>query len=116
MKWDETGISVCEFIYLRFGSKFSELIFLEGSFYRAAVPQDIEDGSPSPSGWGLPVASLSPKYCDPLSTFFVNHSIVFGTFFFQGIHSDFSTCEQISPSAVIGQAIHMPLPDAQELA
>ncbi|KAK7031645.1 hypothetical protein R3P38DRAFT_2924945 [Favolaschia claudopus] len=58
MKWDETGIAVW-------------------SFYRSAIPRDIVAGTPNPANWGLPVASLAPETCDPL-TFFVNHSIVFG--------------------------------------
>ncbi|KAF7347811.1 Glycoside hydrolase family 16 protein [Mycena venus] len=57
MKWDETGIAVY-------------------SFYRSAIPKDITSGSPDPANWGVPVASLAPDACDPL-TFFVNHSIIF---------------------------------------
>ncbi|KAF5370199.1 hypothetical protein D9615_010056 [Tricholomella constricta] len=57
MKWDENGIAVW-------------------SFYRAAVPKDIIDGSPDPSQWGAPSAALEPKNCDPLK-YFVNHSIIF---------------------------------------
>ncbi|GLB36174.1 putative glycosyl hydrolases family 16 [Lyophyllum shimeji] len=57
MKWDENGIAVW-------------------SFYRAAIPKDILDGSPDPSQWGAPSAALEPKNCDPLQ-FFANHSIVF---------------------------------------
>ncbi|KAJ7169874.1 glycoside hydrolase family 16 protein [Mycena filopes] len=57
MKWDDTGIAVW-------------------SFYRSAIPGDIVAGSPDPSNWGVPVASLAPEACDPL-TYFVNHSIVF---------------------------------------
>ncbi|KAJ3814535.1 glycoside hydrolase family 16 protein [Lentinula aff. lateritia] len=57
MKWDENGIAVW-------------------SFYRAAIPQDIQAGSPNPSGWGNPVAALEPGGCDPISNF-VNHSIIF---------------------------------------
>ncbi|KAJ3774916.1 glycoside hydrolase family 16 protein [Lentinula raphanica] len=57
MKWDENGIAVW-------------------SFYRAAIPQDIQAGSPNPSGWGDPVAALEPGGCDPLTNF-VNHSIIF---------------------------------------
>ncbi|THH02876.1 hypothetical protein EW026_g16 [Hermanssonia centrifuga] len=57
MKWDDEGIAVW-------------------SFYRAAVPQDIIDGVPSPSSWGIPVAVLEPSGCDPITNF-VNHSIVF---------------------------------------
>ncbi|KAF9076327.1 concanavalin A-like lectin/glucanase domain-containing protein [Rhodocollybia butyracea] len=57
MKWDENGIAVW-------------------SFYRAAIPQDVQAGSPNPSGWGEPVAQLLPDACDPISNF-VNHSIIF---------------------------------------
>lgn len=58
MKWDENGVSV-------------------HSFYRAAIPSDINDGSPTPSGWGVPEAFLSPDSCDPIK-YFVNHSAIFG--------------------------------------
>ncbi|KAF8898715.1 glycoside hydrolase family 16 protein [Infundibulicybe gibba] len=57
MKWDENGIAVW-------------------SFYRAAIPQDIIDGSPTPDTWGIPSAALDPSGCNPLK-FFVNHSIIF---------------------------------------
>jgi len=57
MKWDENGIAVY-------------------SFYRAAIPQDINEGSPDPSNWGEPVAALEPGACNPIE-FFVNHSIIF---------------------------------------
>ncbi|KDQ63731.1 glycoside hydrolase family 16 protein [Jaapia argillacea MUCL 33604] len=57
MKWDDQGISVW-------------------SFYRAAVPTDIVSGSPDPSTWGKPVATLEPAGCNPITNF-VNHSIVF---------------------------------------
>ncbi|KAL1719504.1 glycoside hydrolase family 16 protein [Schizophyllum commune] len=57
MKWDENGIAVY-------------------SFYRAAIPDDINAGSPNPSGWGKPVAFLSPDSCDPIK-YFTNHSIIF---------------------------------------
>ncbi|KIY71643.1 glycoside hydrolase family 16 protein [Cylindrobasidium torrendii FP15055 ss-10] len=57
MKWDENGVSV-------------------HSFYRAAIPSDINDGSPTPSGWGVPEAFLSPESCDPIK-YFVNHSVIF---------------------------------------
>lgn len=65
MKWDETGIAVW-------------------SFYRAAVPTDIVQGSPDPSNWLTPDAALNPSGCDPL-TFFVNHSIIFGLCFSLGV-------------------------------
>lgn len=48
-----------------------------GNFYRAAVPQDIVQGEPNPSGWGVPSAALSPAGCNPL-TYFANHSMIFG--------------------------------------
>jgi hypothetical protein len=57
MKWDENGIFVW-------------------SFYRAAVPQDIVQGTPNPSTWGVPSAWLDPTECDPLK-YFVNHSMIF---------------------------------------
>ncbi|KAK2461896.1 hypothetical protein APHAL10511_006359 [Amanita phalloides] len=57
MKWDENGIAVW-------------------SFYRAAVPRDIVQGTPDPANWGLPVAELSPQGCDPLK-YFANHSVIF---------------------------------------
>ncbi|KAK0198438.1 glycoside hydrolase family 16 protein [Armillaria mellea] len=57
MKWDENGIAVY-------------------SFYRAAIPVDIDNGSPNPSNWGVPVASLESADCDPLE-YFANHSIIF---------------------------------------
>ena len=50
---------------------------LPDSFYRAAIPDDINAGSPNPSGWGKPVAFLSPDSCDPIK-YFTNHSIIFG--------------------------------------
>ncbi|PFH54498.1 glycoside hydrolase family 16 protein [Amanita thiersii Skay4041] len=57
MKWDEEGIAVW-------------------SFYRAAVPKDIVEGTPDPANWGLPSAELWAQGCDPLK-FFANHSIIF---------------------------------------
>ncbi|KAI0033145.1 glycoside hydrolase family 16 protein, partial [Vararia minispora EC-137] len=57
MKWDDDGIAVW-------------------SFYRVAVPQDIFDGTPDPSGWGEPVAALAPDNCN-ISSFFYNHNIIF---------------------------------------
>ncbi|KAI0322328.1 glycoside hydrolase family 16 protein [Amylostereum chailletii] len=57
MKWDQDGIAVW-------------------SFYRVAVPQDIKDGTPDPSGWGSPSAALSPQGCD-IGSYFYNHSIIF---------------------------------------
>ncbi|KAH9937666.1 concanavalin A-like lectin/glucanase domain-containing protein [Fomitopsis serialis] len=57
MKWDVSGIGVW-------------------SFYRAAVPQDVTNGQPTPSTWGEPVAFLEAGACDPLTNF-INHSIIF---------------------------------------
>ncbi|KAF8640464.1 hypothetical protein AX17_000128 [Amanita inopinata Kibby_2008] len=57
MKWDENGIAVW-------------------SFYRAAVPKDIVQGTPNPTNWGLPSAELWAEGCDPLN-YFANHSIIF---------------------------------------
>ncbi|KAF8810090.1 glycoside hydrolase family 16 protein [Phlegmacium glaucopus] len=57
MKWDENDISVW-------------------SFFRAAVPADITQGSPDPSEWGIPSATLSNSSCH-IGQFFSNHSIVF---------------------------------------
>ncbi|KAH0838326.1 ribosomal L15-domain-containing protein [Lanmaoa asiatica] len=57
MKWDTSGIAVW-------------------SFYRAAIPQDINQGLPDPSNWGEPVAALAPTNCN-ISQYFANHSIVF---------------------------------------
>ncbi|CAA7265327.1 unnamed protein product [Cyclocybe aegerita] len=57
MKWDENDISVW-------------------SFYRAAIPKDITTGSPDPSQWGTPSATLMNTQCD-ITSFFSNHSIIF---------------------------------------
>ncbi|TEB35019.1 hypothetical protein FA13DRAFT_1728812 [Coprinellus micaceus] len=58
MKWDENGIAVW-------------------SFFRAAVPEDIGQGTPNPGNWGLPSAILASSQCNPLSRYFNQHSIVF---------------------------------------
>ncbi|KAL4069598.1 glycoside hydrolase family 16 protein [Scleroderma yunnanense] len=57
MKWDDNGIAVW-------------------SFYRAAIPQDINEGLPDPSTWGEPDAELAPTSCN-ITQFFTNHSIIF---------------------------------------
>lgn len=49
----------------------------KGSFYRVAIPKDVIEGTPNPSGWGAPSAVLEPSDCN-LGQFFANHSIVFG--------------------------------------
>jgi hypothetical protein len=79
MKWDETGIAVCESCCI---FSTNQRLTLDphppkGSFYRTTVPQNILDGQPNPSTWGMPVAALDPAGCNPL-TYFTNHSIVFG--------------------------------------
>lgn len=77
MKWDQDGIAVCKSI--DFAGRWAASDSFLGGFYRVAVPQDVKDGSPNPANWGTPVAMLAPDNCDPL-TYFVNHSIIFGTF------------------------------------
>ncbi|KAF9533566.1 family 16 glycosyl hydrolase [Crepidotus variabilis] len=57
MKWDENSISVW-------------------SFYRAAIPLDITAGTPNPSTWGPPSATLLNATCN-IDQYFANHSIVF---------------------------------------
>ena len=52
----------------------------EGNFYRVAVPEDIVAGSPDPSAWPEPTATLEPAGCNPLE-YFQNHSIIFGKLF-----------------------------------
>ena len=79
MKWDENGISICE-RHLRiffFGAFLKQGCI--GSFFRAAVPDDINQGSPNPSLWGAPSATLSNTSCN-IEQYFVNHSIVFGMY------------------------------------
>jgi len=57
MKWDENYISVW-------------------SFYRAAIPKDIIAGTPNPSLWGAPSATLLDTLCN-ITNFFWDHEIVF---------------------------------------
>ncbi|PPQ69266.1 hypothetical protein CVT24_000072 [Panaeolus cyanescens] len=61
MKWDENDISVW-------------------SFFRAAIPDDILDGTPTPSSWGPPSAKLSSSKCD-INKYYGNHTIVFNITF-----------------------------------
>lgn len=78
MKWDEIDISVC--MYYLSSLEADRLLTscdCQGSFYRAAIPPDITQGSPNPANWGVPSAVLQSNNCDLLS-FFKNHSIVFG--------------------------------------
>lgn len=77
MKWDENGIAVCESPSVNKCFELYLIIILKGSFYRAAIPKDITEGSPDPSQWGNPSAALESTGCNPLE-FFYNHSIVFG--------------------------------------
>ncbi|KAF9484359.1 glycoside hydrolase family 16 protein [Pholiota conissans] len=57
MKWDENDISVW-------------------SFFRAAIPTDVTQGTPNPSLWGPPSATLRNTTCD-IENNFINHTIVF---------------------------------------
>jgi len=57
MKWDENYISVW-------------------SFYRAAIPKDIIAGTPNPSLWGAPSATLLNTQCN-ITNYFWSHAIVF---------------------------------------
>lgn len=70
-----------QFVSVIFYFIFSNAIFLKqgcvGSFFRAAVPEDITQGSPNPSLWGAPSATLANTSCN-IEQYFVNHSIVFG--------------------------------------
>ena len=62
-KWDENVISVCErhfFFPIRIPSSKVALV----SFFRAAVPGDITQGSPNPSLWGSPSATLANTSCN----------------------------------------------------
>ena len=74
MKWDDNGIAVCLYFI-----PFLEIMHLSfsGSFYRAAIPEDIAQGLPDPTIWGEPDAALAPTSCN-ISQYFANHSIVFG--------------------------------------
>jgi hypothetical protein len=76
MKWDENEISVCKCPLFYLYNVITNGYIL-GSFFRAAVPNDIGQGSPNPSLWGIPSATLSNTSCN-IEQFFVNHSIVFG--------------------------------------
>lgn len=51
-------------------------MILSGSFFRAAIPQDLTAGSPTPSIWGAPSAILSPSRCN-ITEHFRNHVIIF---------------------------------------
>lgn len=77
MKWDENGIAVCTYHCVSSSPASSEPVHSTGSFYRAAIPQDIVQGEPNPSNWGEPVAALSNQGCN-ITQYFTNHSIVFG--------------------------------------
>ncbi|PPR08266.1 hypothetical protein CVT24_001159 [Panaeolus cyanescens] len=56
MKWDENDISVW-------------------SFFRAAIPDDIRQGVPTPASWGPPSARLDSSNCD-IKNYFSNHTII----------------------------------------
>ena len=74
MEWDESDISICE---RQIFFPFSLSKVASGSFFRAAVPDDITQGSPNPSLWSAPSAALANTSCD-IEQYFVDHSIVFG--------------------------------------
>lgn len=80
-KWDDYSIDICAYCLLNtslpplFVSSTHSGI---GFFYRSAIPDDILDGIPDPSGWPLPDASLSGVGC-PINDYFHNHNIIFGT-------------------------------------
>ncbi|KAF9051531.1 family 16 glycosyl hydrolase [Panaeolus papilionaceus] len=56
MKWDENDISVW-------------------SFFRAAIPDDIKQGIPTPASWGPPSARLDSSKCD-IPNYFSNHTVI----------------------------------------
>jgi len=59
MKWDNDGIAIY--------------------FFRPdAVPSDISAGSPTPEGWGLPMARWPASGCSPFD-FFKDHNTIFDT-------------------------------------
>lgn len=47
-------------------------------FRRDAIPQDIKDGTPKHSTWGVPITTLSSSRCNS-AAFFKNHSMVINT-------------------------------------
>lgn len=71
------------------------MLVYTGSFYRAAVPQDILAGTPNPSLWGVPAASLLADKCNPLSNYFMNMSIVFGEQFSPNCQSHISQADAL---------------------
>ena len=76
MKWDENSIAICMYLLSHCRGRLLKG-YCQGSFYRAAIPPDITQGSPNPAEWGVPSAVLESDNCDLLG-FFKNHSIVFG--------------------------------------
>lgn len=79
MKWDENSISVCKIQLSRLWYLFLSMRN-SGSFYRAAIPKDITAGTPNPSQWGAPSATLLNTTCN-IASYFWTHVIVFGMFF-----------------------------------
>ncbi|PPQ71765.1 hypothetical protein CVT24_006525 [Panaeolus cyanescens] len=61
MKWDENDISIW-------------------SFFRAAIPDDIKEGVPTPASWGPPSAKLDSSNCD-IKNYFSNHTAIFNITF-----------------------------------
>jgi hypothetical protein len=79
MKWDENSISICESFFLLLLRMCILRGRYAGSFYRAAIPKDIIAGTPNPSLWGLPSATLLNTKCN-ITDYFWSHAIVFGAF------------------------------------
>ncbi|EJF58454.1 concanavalin A-like lectin/glucanase domain-containing protein [Dichomitus squalens] len=48
-------------------------------FPRSAIPSDIANGAPQPTGWGSPVASFPSSSCAPFSKYFYQHTAIFDT-------------------------------------
>ena len=99
MKWDAEGIAVCRYSTTCDNECIAHRC--KGSFYRAAVPQDIVNSQPNPDNWGIPVAALAPQGCNPITNF-VNHSIVFGRQFLRALLPLSLTTLQTSPSVGTG--------------
>lgn len=85
-----------------------DVLSLLGSFFRAAIPQDILDGTPTPSAWGVPSATLlNSSSCD-IPSYFQSHRIVFGAYWSDKRIQSLKAF-QISHSVVNGQ-VHLTHP------
>lgn len=60
-----------------FVMKFDENSISVWSFYRAAIPKDLLNGTPNPSSWSTPSATLDSAGCNPISQYFNKQSVVF---------------------------------------